>query len=83
MDTGLRNGGRWYDSTRVIWGLFSVVGFLLGVGLTTLWTQITDHEARIRALEITTAQHAATYGEIARRLERIETKVDKLQSGGN
>jgi len=70
------NGNKWYDGKRVVWALFSLVGFLLGSGLATVWTDIRGHDIRIRNLEIITAQHSTAYAEIIRRLDRIEQKLE-------
>lgn len=42
---------RWTDNTRIIWSLFGLVGLLAGAGMTMLWTEIRDHESRIRVVE--------------------------------
>lgn len=42
---------RWTDSTRIVWALFALVGLLLGAGITTVWTDVRDHESRLRVVE--------------------------------
>ena len=69
-------GNRWYDNTRIIWGLFGVIGLLLGVLCTIAWGQISSNESDIQSIKIQMIEGKSQRGEILHRLERIERKID-------
>lgn len=85
MADGNGSGRRWYDSAKVIWGLFvfigslfSVVGLLLAVLVSMAWGVVESNGKRVNELEKIVPVVQAQNEDIKGRLGRIE---DKLNDG--
>lgn len=72
--TGKRE--RWTDNTRIIWGLFALVGLLVGAGMTTLWTDIRDHESRLRVVE----RDGGVIGERLKAIDEIKIDIKEIKA---
>lgn len=61
-----RSSEKWYASSKVVWGLLSIVASLFGLIVMTAYAMIWQHEERIRKLEI--------------KIERIRVLMEKQHS---
>lgn len=68
---------RWYDTTRVIWGLFVIIGFLVGWIIKDQATTIQDHEKRLNRLDAEIAVTADRLKTIADDIKEIKASVKK------
>jgi hypothetical protein len=68
---------KWTGETRLIWSLFAVVGTLLCVIGSLLWSQVSENSANIRHLTSFVHRSDAVHDEVLRRLERIEKVLER------
>jgi hypothetical protein len=66
----------WSASTRVVWGLFGLVGMLLGLGVANAMNEIRDHEHRIRTLE----RDSGVIVERLKALDEIKADLKELKA---
>lgn len=90
METSGPNGRRWYDSAKVIWGLFGVVGVIIMAVAGTLWATVGrqdergyDHESRLRMLEEGQRQDRQRWDKFDTKIEAkfdaVNAKLDGLK----
>lgn len=87
MDTGTNiNGRRWYDSAKVIWGLFGFMGVIILTVAGTLWATVDrqgergyDHESRLRLLEEGQRQARVWQDKLDTKLDSMNAKIDGLK----
>ena len=77
------NGRRWTDSTKIIWGLFGTIGFLVAVLGAVAWGMIQtngngieSNGDRINDVEKIVPVMQEQYKGIVKQLVRIEDKID-------
>jgi Tfp pilus assembly protein PilO len=87
METGTNiNGRRWYDSAKVIWGLFGMLGVCGLAFAGTLWASVgelravtTEHEARMRVMSAEANQTRMMLDRLEAKIDRLEAKIDSLR----
>lgn len=67
---------RWTSEVRLIWALFGVVGTLLCVLGSLMWSQVSSNSEDIRDLSTFVHRSDVVHEEVLRRLERIERKIE-------
>ena len=77
------NGRRWYDSAKVVWGLFAAIGGLFGtMGFLLIllgsiaWGMVQSNGQRVNELEKLMPVVQAQNEDIKGRLVRIENKLN-------
>jgi Tfp pilus assembly protein PilO len=87
VETGTNiNGRRWYDSAKVIWGLFGVVGVCAIAFAGTLWASVgelrattAEHESRMRVMDAEARQTRMMLDRLEAKLDRMDAKLDSMK----
>jgi len=79
------NGRRWYDSTKVIWALFTLVGSLLSLWLVALWADVTEartinaaQNVKIERTQVVLESVSVRQDRMERTQEKMDDKLDEL-----
>lgn len=75
---GNGNGRRWYDSTRVIWALFTIVGSLLTFGFMAVWNSTAQACAVNAAQDVRIERVQTVLDAVSARQDRMERTQDKM-----
>jgi hypothetical protein len=70
-------GSRWYDNTRVIWGLFVIIGILVGYIITDQHQTLADHANRLNRLEAQTEVNHEILKQIKSDIQEIKIAIKK------
>ncbi len=81
MTTEQGNGLARWDVSGTLTALLGVAAFLAAETYRGIDRDLTDHDARINALEIQDAAQREAQRRIEQTLSRIEEKVDRLKEG--
>jgi len=75
---GNGNGKRWYDSTKIIWALFSVVGMLLGFLCMVIYGKTDSNETSINTHNVKIERIMTTMENVNSKQTSMEAKQDKM-----